>query len=151
MILFSVASKLLTCEFLPPFFLGISRQMDIKNLNAKPGNWVLLKDWNWTLGESWRNDSQLDLRIYIYMFFWNWLTPPSTHPKFNSSTLKNDDWKTTFFLEWFLFKGYVKLLGSRRSTLERLASGRQSRWHSIEFAFGLGLAFFNFLGRESWD
>ena len=33
-------------------------------------------------------------------------------PKFNSSPLKNDGWKTTFLLERAIFKGYVKLPGS---------------------------------------
>ena len=32
-----------------------------------------------------------------------------TPPKFSSSPLKNDGWKTTFLLERKLFRGYVKL------------------------------------------
>ena len=29
--------------------------------------------------------------------------------KFNSLPLKNDGWKTTFLLGWYIFSGYVKL------------------------------------------
>ena len=36
-----------------------------------------------------------------------------TLPKFNSSPLKNDGWKTTFLLGWYIFRGYVKLPGGK--------------------------------------
>ena len=35
-----------------------------------------------------------------------------TPPKFASLPLKNDGWKITFLLGWFIFRGYVKLPGS---------------------------------------
>ena len=34
-----------------------------------------------------------------------------TPPKFNSAPLKDDGWKTTFLLGWYIFKGYIKLPG----------------------------------------
>ena len=39
-----------------------------------------------------------------YDKWWN------TLPKFNSP-LRNDGWKTTFLLGWYIFRGYVKLPG----------------------------------------
>ena len=37
---------------------------------------------------------------------------PNLPPKFNSSPLKNDGWKTTFLLGWYIFRGYIKLTGA---------------------------------------
>ena len=42
-----------------------------------------------------------------------WANEQPTLPKFNSSPLKNDAWKTTFLLWWYIFGCYVKLPGSR--------------------------------------
>ena len=48
-----------------------------------------------------------------------------TLPKFNSSPLKNDGWKTTFLLGWYIFRGYVKLPGG---TCWKIKSSAEKRY-----------------------
>ena len=64
-----------------------------------------------------------------------------TPPKFNSSPLKNDGWKTTFLLGWYIFSGYVKLPGGTATVttttggsiqMRCLVSGKLSTWNYRE-------------------
>ena len=43
----------------------------------------------------------LETPIYIYIYIYT----PNTPPNFNSSPLKNHDWKTIFLLGWQIFRG----------------------------------------------
>ena len=53
-------------------------------------------------GSWWMIHLAHQLRLVIFShYFTPW--------KFNSSPLKNDGWKTTFLLGWYIFRGYVKL------------------------------------------
>ena len=52
--------------------------------------------------------------LWLGCFFWGMAWDGDTLPKFNSSPLKNDGWKTSVLLGWYIFRGYVELPAGRR-------------------------------------
>ena len=85
-------------------------------LGHTPLQWDILTIHNlpsWYVGRL--DQSMLDADddeggVRIVRTFWR-LWRLDTPPKFNSLPLRNDGWKATLLLGWYIFRGYVKLPG----------------------------------------